>query len=73
MKERDTKEDSMTGPPHPFVMTMAAAQRRANIQAEAERDRLGRLAQTGAERRPHWLDVTALAGIVLALALPFLA
>jgi hypothetical protein len=52
---------------------MAAAQRRASIQAEAERDRLGRLAQTGDERRPHWPDVTALAGIVLALALPFLA
>ena len=59
--------------PHPIVMSRVAQQRRDELQAQANRYRLGSLAQGDAERRPRRVDLAAIAGIVLALALPFLA
>lgn len=61
----------MTFNPHPIVMNAVAGQRRAELQAEADLERLAKRAMSnGASRRlqpvPDFLDVIA---IVLGLAL----
>jgi hypothetical protein len=64
---------SMFTLPHPIVMTKVDQQRRDALLAEADHDRLGRLVQTDAKRLPRRVDLATIAGIVLALALPFVA
>ena len=59
----------MTINPSAGVLTIHEAQRRAHVQAEADRDRRGRLAQGGGALRPHWPDVAAVMAVVLLLAL----
>ena len=55
--------------PHPFVMATFARQRHEAIRAEANRDRLARLAQrTGrGHRGQHWPDLLAATAVTLAL------
>jgi hypothetical protein len=58
----------MIGQSHLIVMGMVAEQRIAALHAEAERHRLGRLTQPGADRHRSWPDLAALA-VVFALVL----
>jgi hypothetical protein len=62
----------MTGPPHLIVIGMVTEQRLADFHAEAERHRLGRVAQQGADHRRVWPELAAVA-VVLALALLLVA
>ena len=59
----------MVGCPHPHVLTTVAAQRYASIQAEADRERLGRLIPPNADRRWQAVDLftAPVLGVVLAL------
>ena len=59
----------MTINPSAGVLSVHEAQRRAHVQAEAERDRRGRLAQGEGVFRPQWPDVAAVMAVVLVLAL----
>jgi hypothetical protein len=63
----------MTGPPSLMTMTMLSEQRHAELQAQAARDQLARLAQGKANnRQQQWADLTALV-VVMAVALLFAA
>jgi len=59
----------MTGFPHPFGMVTVAEHRRADFQAQADRDRLARLVQPDAEPRLAWPDRAAVVVVVVALLL----
>ena len=59
----------MTGFPHPFVMATVAAHRRAEFQAQADRDRLARSVQPNADPRLAWPDRAAVVAVVVALLL----
>jgi hypothetical protein len=63
----------MTGFPHPFVMAQVAEQRRADYQAQADRDRLARSVKPNADSRLMWLDRAAVVAVVVVLALLFAA
>lgn len=72
-RQHGTKEHAMIVIPHPFLIIGLAEQRRTEQLAEANRDRLTRLTQPTAERRPRWAAFPLRVGIVLALGLPILA
>ena len=59
----------MTGFPHPVVMVTVAAHRRADFQAQADRDRLARLVQPSVDARLAWPDRAAVVAVVVALLL----
>jgi hypothetical protein len=59
----------MTGFPHPFLMGTVAAHRRADFQAQADRDRLARLVQPSADAHLMWPDRAAVLAVVVALLL----
>ena len=59
----------MTINPSAFVLRINAEHHHAVLQAQAEQDRLVRLAQGGGALRPHWPDVAAVVAVVLLLAL----
>ena len=59
----------MTGPIHPSVMRMLAAQHRAEIRAEVDRHRLTRLARPNTSPLQHWAGLAAAVAIVVAFAL----
>jgi hypothetical protein len=59
----------MTGFPHPFLMGTVAAHRRADFQAQADRDRLARLVPPSAEPRLAWSDRAAVVAVIVALLL----
>lgn len=59
----------MTGFSHPFVMVRVAEQRRADFQAQADRDRLARSVQSNADPRFAWPDRAAVVAVVVALLL----
>jgi hypothetical protein len=67
------EESTMTINPSAFVLTVHEEHRRARFHAEAERERLGRLAQGEGALRPHWPDVAVVMAMVMALALLVLA
>jgi hypothetical protein len=58
----------MTVHANPIVITTVAAQRGAELRVQADRHRLGTLAQPNVPRRERWLDFLAAAGVVAALA-----
>jgi hypothetical protein len=58
----------MIGQSQLMVMGMVVEQRLAGFHAEAERQRLGRSAEQGADRRRAWSDLAAVA-VVVALVL----
>jgi predicted phage tail protein len=66
---RRTKEFAMTGGPHPYHVIRVAEQRRAEFLAQADRDRLARLARPQPVPRPQWSDAFAVLTIVMAVAL----
>jgi hypothetical protein len=59
----------MTGFSHPFVVAQVAEQRRADYQAQANRDRLARSVQSNADSRLMWPDRAAVLAVVVVLAL----
>jgi hypothetical protein len=59
----------MTGFPHPFGMVTVAQHRRADFQAQADRDRLARLVPPTADARRAWPDRGAVVVVVVALLL----
>ena len=59
----------MTINPSAFVLRINAEHHHAVLQAQAEQDRLVRLAEGGGALRPHWPDVAAVVAVVLMLAL----
>lgn len=63
----------MTINPSPFFLTVNAERRRSDLHAQADRDRLGRLAQGDSQRGPHWPDVAVVLAMVMVLALLLLA
>ena len=63
----------MTINPSAFVLTVHEEHRRSNFHAQADRDRLARLAQGDGDRGPHWPDVAAVLAVVMVLALLFVA
>jgi hypothetical protein len=58
----------MTVDANPIVITTVAAQRGAELRVQADRDRLGKLAQPNAHRREQWPDFLAAGMVVAALA-----
>jgi hypothetical protein len=58
----------MTGGPHPDSITRVAEQRRAEFLAQADRDRLARLARPQGDRQQR-VELFALVAMVVALAL----
>ena len=64
---------SMVMLPHPIVMNRLAQQRCDELVAQAERHRLGVSATSDGVPRWWRLDLAAIAGLALALALPFVA
>jgi hypothetical protein len=63
----------MTGCPSPFTLMIVASHRQEALHAEADRHRLSQLARPNAQHRSRWPDITARAGVMLVLTLPFLA
>ena len=59
----------MTGFPHPFGMVTVAEHRRAEFQAQADRDRLARLVPPTADAHLMWPDRAAVVVVVVALLL----
>lgn len=59
----------MTGVPHPISMTALAAQRVADLHAEAERDRLCACAEATVDRPQPWPDRPLARAIASALAI----
>jgi hypothetical protein len=59
----------MSGQSHPTVMIMAVMQRHEDFQAQAARERLGRLAQASSSHRRHWSDLPAVRAVATVLAL----
>lgn len=55
--------------PSAFVLTDHEALRRSQFLAEADHERLGRLALGERTLRPHWPDVAVVLAVVLTLAL----
>jgi hypothetical protein len=66
---RGSKEPAMTGFPHPFGMVTVAQHRRADFQAQADRDRLARLVQPNPDAHLMWPDRAAVVVVVVALLL----
>jgi hypothetical protein len=60
------KKDSMIGCPSTYVMTVAARHRREALHAEANRERLVRLAMSRHPDRRPLSSVLAAAGLVIA-------
>jgi hypothetical protein len=59
----------MCGLSHPMVMITAVMQRHEDFLAQADRDRLGRLAQASSSRERHWSDFQAVRAVAAVLAL----
>ena len=59
----------MVGAPHPRVVIMEAERRRAELAAEADRDRQLLLAELDAEDRRRWISLSAVMMIVSVVAL----